>query len=365
MGRIGAYSSTTTFFQMNHFLYFLLLAPLGMLLSSSAAPSSENNDAFTDEWMYVQPFQVISSAADPALDQNHAQFELQFDDDILTNQPLANRPVRIELSCNGVIHRFLLDSTMKTTIDVSPGTYQFMAIANADSAVYNEISSDSIVITPGHKMVIQVHLVPLIEIDNSRRIVAYKPVIYLYPEKDLAVQVKLWPAGEFTFTYPAYENGWNGTAHPDGSMTIGKTRYPYLFWEGKQENILQLEDYSTGFVVNREEITAFLEEKLTQMGLNDTEKTDFITFWGPRMANSGQGLAHFLFTEDYDHIATLDVQPKPQSVFRLYLLWTPLDADLQLRPEPQTLPVVDRTGFCVVEWGGSELPLLTEQLTLK
>lgn len=41
---------------------------------------------------------------------------------------------------------------------------------------------------------------------------AAKPVIYLYPEEETAVTVKLDYAGALTCTYPAYGNGWAVTA---------------------------------------------------------------------------------------------------------------------------------------------------------
>ena len=45
-----------------------------------------------------------------------------------------------------------------------------------------------------------------------------KPVIYLYPEEQTEVSVKLDYDGELTVTYPAYEDGWNVTAYPDGTL---------------------------------------------------------------------------------------------------------------------------------------------------
>lgn len=44
-----------------------------------------------------------------------------------------------------------------------------------------------------------------------------KPVIYLYPESKTDVAVKLAYAGELTCTYPAYQDGWNVSASPDGT----------------------------------------------------------------------------------------------------------------------------------------------------
>ena len=47
-----------------------------------------------------------------------------------------------------------------------------------------------------------------------------KPVIYLYPEEEMEVTVKLDFDGTLTSTYPAYEDGWTMTAQPDGTLTI-------------------------------------------------------------------------------------------------------------------------------------------------
>ena len=50
-----------------------------------------------------------------------------------------------------------------------------------------------------------------------------KPVLYLYPEKETEVNVRLDYDGELTCTYPAYgEEGWTVTAAPDGTHGNGR-----------------------------------------------------------------------------------------------------------------------------------------------
>lgn len=70
--------------------------------------------------------------------------------------------------------------------------------------------------------------------ESSREPVAEKPVIYLYPEEKTLVHVELDFNGEVTSTYPAYENGWDVLARPDGTLTDPQTGREYycLFWEG-------------------------------------------------------------------------------------------------------------------------------------
>ena len=63
-----------------------------------------------------------------------------------------------------------------------------------------------------------------------------KPVIYLYPEEVTEVLAQLDYNGELAVTYPAYEDGWAVTAHPDGTLVDAEGKeYSYLFWEGSSD----------------------------------------------------------------------------------------------------------------------------------
>ena len=106
-----------------------------------------------------------------------------------------------------------------------------------------------------------------------------KPVIYLYPEQETDVRVTLDLAGELTCAYPAYGDGWSVRAAPDGTLTdeSGQT-YRYLYWEGTSGTDY---DFSTGFCVAGEDTAAFLEDALTQLGLNREEANEFIIYWLP------------------------------------------------------------------------------------
>ena len=108
-----------------------------------------------------------------------------------------------------------------------------------------------------------------------------KPVIYLYPEKQTAVTVKLNYAGELTCTYPAYNDGWKVSASPDGTLTDadGQT-YNYLYWEGVNSVAY---DFSEGFCVAGSDTAAFLENALNQLGLTRKEANEFIVYWLPLM----------------------------------------------------------------------------------
>ena len=60
------------------------------------------------------------------------------------------------------------------------------------------------------------------------------------------------------------------------------------------------------------------------------------------------------FQQDaYTNHAALSITPEPESLLRVFMAWKALDAPVDL--SAQTLPHVDRSGFTVVEWGGTEV----------
>ena len=180
--------------------------------------------------------------------------------------------------------------------------------------------------------------------------VSAKPVIYLYPETETEVIVQLDYHGRLTSTYPVYENGWTVTAQPDGTLTDENGREYYcLFWEGITDTQY---DFSTGFCVAGKETAAFLEEALDDLGLTDREANEFLIYWLPKMEENPYNLISFQ-TERYTESAVLNIEPAPDRLLRVFMAWKPLDRMVEVAP--QNLESVDRTGFTVVEWGGTEV----------
>lgn len=177
-----------------------------------------------------------------------------------------------------------------------------------------------------------------------------KPVIYLYPEKETEVSVRLDYDGALTCAYPAYDGAWTVTAAPDGTLTdeAGQT-YNYLYWEGAAQTEY---DFSRGFCVPGGETAAFLEDALSRLGLTRREANEFIVYWLPRMEPNPYNLIAFQADAYTDH-ARLTVTPEPDSLLRVFMAWKPLEAPMDL--PAQELPTFERTGFTVVEWGGAEL----------
>ncbi|OUO29366.1 hypothetical protein B5F86_06195 [Lachnoclostridium sp. An298] len=177
-----------------------------------------------------------------------------------------------------------------------------------------------------------------------------KPVIYLYPEQEKEVSVRLDYDGKLTCTYPEYDNGWHVTAAPDGRITDENGQeYNYLYWEGETE---QEYDFSEGFCVAGEDTAEFLEDALDRLGLTRREANEFIVYWLPRMEQNEYNLISFQ-SEAYTDHARLSIQPEPDTVIRVFMAYKPVENEQEI-PE-QTLAAPERSGFTVVEWGGCEL----------
>ncbi len=177
-----------------------------------------------------------------------------------------------------------------------------------------------------------------------------KPVIYLYPEEEMAVSVKLDYDGVLTTTWPAYNDGWEVRAMPDGTLyTEGGGEYSYLFWEGERDVDY---DFSQGFVVTGQETGAFLKETLAAMGMTPKEYNEFIVYWLPLMEGNAYNLISFQ-SEAYTEGAELEINPAPDSILRVFMAWKALEEPMEIAPQSIT-PFV-RDGFTVVEWGGAQV----------
>jgi hypothetical protein len=179
-----------------------------------------------------------------------------------------------------------------------------------------------------------------------------KPVIYLYPTQEQAINVKVLFDGKLTHTYPKYNaaTGWNVQAQPDGMLmdkATGKS-YSYLFWEG--ENKFQY-NLNQGFVVKGEEVANFLDEKLEYLGLNRKEATDFVSYWLPEMEKNPYNLIHFS-TKEYINNAPLQITPAPETLIRVFMVYQPLETPIEI--PTQKLTKASRKGYTVVEWGGKK-----------
>ena len=188
------------------------------------------------------------------------------------------------------------------------------------------------------------------KIDHPIRYVEKKPVIYLYPEETMDISVHLnLKNSKFTTIYPKFndENTWNVRAKPNGDILMNGKIYPYLFWEAESYNA---QNTNEGFIVSEDNAEEFLEEKLNILGLNEKEKTDFITFWLPVLLKNKLSLCSFQIEKFFENME-LNITPKPDSIIRIFLTIKKLDTPINVKE--QKLVSVERKGYTVVEWGGS------------
>ncbi len=189
---------------------------------------------------------------------------------------------------------------------------------------------------------------------DFRNFMAEKPVLYLYPEDtmDVNVQLTLQEDHQIAYDYPKYDalSGWNVTAAPNGMMEYNDRNYYCLFWETEGPAIAK--NLTEGYVVSKENAQEFLEEKLYQLGLNDKEANEFIIYWLPKMEQSPYNAVYFA-EDEYEKVSQLNISPKPDQLIRIMMLVEPLEAPIKL--EEQVLPQrPERKGFTAVEWGGSQ-----------
>ena len=186
---------------------------------------------------------------------------------------------------------------------------------------------------------------------STLHMVLKKPVIYIYSEKPMDVSVSInITKGKFSVVYPKFNEGnnyWKIKANPNGDIEINNRKYPYLFYECDS---YFNQETNEGFIVDENNAEDFLEEKLKFLGLNDKEKTDFITFWLPVLLKNKLSLCSFQSKEFFEHIP-MNVSSKPDTLIRIFLTIKKIDAPIEVKE--QKLERHERKGFTVVEWVGS------------
>lgn len=181
-----------------------------------------------------------------------------------------------------------------------------------------------------------------------------KPVIYLYPSQTTDVSVRLSHPENLTVSYPDYGDGWAVTAQPNGDLTdlaSGRSLYA-LYYESR--DLVPAVRETDGFVVPGDQTAPFLEDKLAQLGLTPRESEEFIVYWLPIMQDNPWNYIRFRTAAEIDANQTLSVSPAPDTLIRIVMSYEPLTEPVDV--VPQVLPPTpQRTGFAVVEWGGTRI----------
>lgn len=293
-------------------------------------------------------YSVNKNALDSTLKKDEAIFIIHFS---TNDQGLVKNAIKWAYNGKNITQK--PDAKGNITLKTKPGKYIFQFYYNED---YSEIKTGTILIKPGYKMEVQVNF------ESSRfPVMAEKPVIYLYPANTSSVNIKLNFNGTLGFTYPKYDKAWQFVAYPDGSIHINDKKYHYLFYDGKMDINTQNIKLNEGFIVSKANLVTFFEEKLAKMGLNSKEINDYITYWVPQMVSNENNYVHFMFDKEYSQYSNLEITPKPDTIFRVFMVWYKLGGVISIKLNEQKIESFTRKGFTVVEWGGSEITHLSEQ----
>jgi len=261
---------------------------------------------------------------------------------------------------NGLIGSTIAPNDTKTD---SLGRYKLM-VKDIDSVVYfYKPFFEEIAIRPYDFKSQHVVVLDFYAMDKIRHEVMKKPVVYFYPEKEMDVSVNLQVKGDLTFTYPSIDEGWDFSISPDGTIHKGNNSYPYLFWEGESSDLTFDKPKSSntirGSIVKDSEIISFLENQLALLGLNDKESADFISFWGPELTKNESSFVQFIVDEQVsDLIGELTVSPTPKSFRRVYILFCNSNNITDEIISPTPIEPFVRSGFTVLEWGGTAIQTL-------
>lgn len=198
-----------------------------------------------------------------------------------------------------------------------------------------------------------------------------KPILYLYPEEETEVTVRLGRPETLTISYPEYQGGWRVLARPDSSLVdLGSGRDLYaLYWESQREEGLY--QPQSGFVVQSEDMAEFLEEKLAILGLNAREAEEFIVYWLPKLKENAYNFIYFATAEEIEKEMPINVEGEQiDTEIRVRMVYQGFDSETELLdafreildengriPEEKLTPAPARDGFVLVEWGGTELKM--------
>ncbi|PBK61358.1 hypothetical protein ARMSODRAFT_896776 [Armillaria solidipes] len=231
-----------------------------------------------------------------------------------------------------------------------------------------------------------------------------KPVIYLFSPRPIhsIVRVSLVKAWSFSTVYPDVpikdtELGqsivWDVDTHEDHSLTTTTgNRVSYLFWEAEpkphvlpsppsspRDAIIPFDPLfpqitkENSVVLRSSKVAAYLDQVLSFLRLHVEARTSFITYWLPSLLKHEYVALDFLPQASYEYAAPLDVDPKPDIITRVFMLFTRVCEDdlgewegaLSRASENvdfwesivgvDSNKMKDERLFRVLEWGGMEV----------
>jgi len=180
--------------------------------------------------------------------------------------------------------------------------------------------------------------------------IMYKPIIYIYPNEDMDLTIKLGNEDDLIYTYPKYKNEWHVKVSTDGNIYDYDTMRNYygLYWEAYSDYKFNMNE---GFVIKGEDTTKFLEEKLAYLGLNEYEINEFIIYWIDKLENNKYNFISFRSIDDINKDMPLEFSNNPDTLIRIMVDFKALEDYIEVKE--QNLVKQERNGYTIVEWGGA------------
>jgi len=173
--------------------------------------------------------------------------------------------------------------------------------------------------------------------------------LYLYPEKETLVTIKVKLPVQILYSEPSYKDGWQVLAKPNGQLvapdgkSFNKISYNYL--------TSFVNPPKTGLVVKKEELRNTLEIYASNIGLKSQEVADFISFWAENLPDSPYYLISHFHQEESAALLPLEIDPKPDTLIQVVMYFKPLEKSITA-PSPYFEPVPKREGFVAIDWSG-------------
>lgn len=175
-----------------------------------------------------------------------------------------------------------------------------------------------------------------------------EPILYVYADPPAEITIRPGEGLTWFKTLPHGPDGWSGLAGPDGSVIVDGQRHDSLFWEGRS---VWFAPPQTGWVIRGPESEALLRDVLPRLGLRGHELEAFLDAWVPQLAPLSWVRIGFHDPDTIDQLAPLQLEPVPETITRVLMDASPLEAPRSLEP-PRLWPVSPREGLTLIEWGG-------------
>ena len=89
------------------------------------------------------------------------------------------------------------------------------------------------------------------------------------------------------------------------------------------------------------------------LGLTEKEAEEFIIYWLPILESNRYNYIRFADADEIEKNMPLKISERPDTVIRVLMTFKGLDEPVQV--EEQKLTPAERSGFTVVEWGGTRI----------